>query len=313
MRILLKDGVKYLPYKYQDEEELEQMVVEHSEILFGKDVLFFPKQKIKTHSGLGTIPDGFLLLLEEKKWYIVEVELSSHPLYEHIVVQISKFNSAIKNPNSRKNLVKAFYKEIQEKANPQLRYKFESRGIRELHKFLSDIVDEDPEIIIVIDEKTEELEEVCGNLPLPTTILEFKTYFREKVGVSVHVHLLDCLKGYEEPKVIPEKFKLAKPMRRKPEEITTQKEYRIPILESLIEMGGRGETRRTLEKVKRKIGNKFTTTDWEKTPSGTDIRWKNTARWERQKMKGEGLLKDDSPGGIWEITKKGEDYYRLQK
>lgn len=94
---------------------------------------------------------------------------------------------------------------------------------------------------------------------------------------------------------------------------TSQREYRIPILESLIEMGRRGKMQRVLEEVKRKMRNKLTMADLEKLPSGTSIRWKNAAQWERQKMKEEGLLKKDSPRGIWEITERGKECYRSQK
>ena len=43
------------------------------------------------------------------------------------------------------------------------------------------------------------------------------------------------------------------------------------------------------------------------------MRWRNTAQWARQKMKEEGLLADDSPYGIWEITKRGRAYLREQR
>ena len=36
MTILLKDGIKYLPYKYKDEDELERLLIEHSEIIKAK-------------------------------------------------------------------------------------------------------------------------------------------------------------------------------------------------------------------------------------------------------------------------------------
>jgi len=35
------------------------------------------------------------------------------------------------------------------------------------------------------------------------------------------------------------------------------------------------------------------------------VRWRNTAQWCRHTMVQEGLLKRDSPHGIWEITEKG--------
>jgi len=196
MTILLKDGIKYLPYKYKDEDELEQLLIEHSEIIFGGDSVIFPKRKIKARSGIGTIPDGFVVLINERKWYILEVELASHPLYDHIVVQISKFNIAIKNQNTRKKLIDVFYDEI--KNNIQIKHKLEFNGItKELYKFLSDIINGDPEVIIVIDERTGELDEVSQSLPFQTTILRFETYEREKIGVGVHIHSFDTLKEYE--------------------------------------------------------------------------------------------------------------------
>ncbi len=195
MKILLKDGIRYLPYKYKDEDELERLLVEHSEIIFGADSVTFPKRKIKARSGIATIPDGFVLLINEKKWYILEVELASHPLYEHIVVQISKFNSAIKNQNTRKKLIDVFYDEIEN--NIQIKYKLEFNKItKELYKFLSDTLNKDPEIIIVIDEQTKELDEVCEGLPFRTTVLNFETYQREEIGVGVHIHSFDTLKDY---------------------------------------------------------------------------------------------------------------------
>jgi len=194
--MLLKDGIRYLPYKYKDEDELERLLVEHSEIIFGADSVTFPKRKIKTRSGIATIPDGFVLLINEKKWYILEVELASHPLYEHIVVQISKFNSAIKNQNTRKKLIDVFYDEIEN--NIQIKYKLEFNKItKELYKFLSDTLTKDPEVIIVIDEQTKELDEVCEGLPFRTTVLSFETYHREEIGVGVHIHSFDTLKDYK--------------------------------------------------------------------------------------------------------------------
>lgn len=212
MQMLLKDGIRYFAYDYnRDEDELEHMVIEHSEILFGEDSVFFPKQKIRASSGIGTIPDGFVLLIDKEKWYVVEVELSSHPLHQHIVVQMSKFNSAIRNLDDRRRLIRAFYDVLAK--NIQMKYKFEVRGIsKELYKFLSDIIDKDPGIIVVIDQKTEELDEVCATLPLLTTVLEFKTYCREGVGNAVHIHFVETLKHYEPSvRVVHEEQKQIRP------------------------------------------------------------------------------------------------------
>jgi len=93
---------------------------------------------------------------------------------------------------------------------------------------------------------------------------------------------------------------------------TPQSEYKIPILESLIELGGKAETNKVLSRVYEKMKDKFTQIDLENVLSG-DIRWINMVRWTRNTMKNEGLLSKDSPRGIWEITEKGKEYYYKSK
>jgi hypothetical protein len=46
--------------------------------------------------------------------------------------------------------------------------------------------------------------------------------------------------------------------------------------------------------------------DHEPLASDPDMpRWRNSAQWARNTMRQEGLLKDDSPHGTWEITEAG--------
>jgi restriction endonuclease Mrr len=60
-----------------------------------------------------------------------------------------------------------------------------------------------------------------------------------------------------------------------------------------------------LDLVLEKVKGRLTDADREKLPSGTDVRWRNTAAWERFKMVEDGLLKSDSPRGTWELTEAG--------
>lgn len=302
--IILKDGVRYIDYEYASENELEKMVIEHYKEIFGKDALFFDKQMMKTKTGIKAKTDGFIISPDEKRWYILEVELSNHPLYEHIVPQITKFNQAYKSYETRKKITKAFNEDI--KSSVEKEMVIQSKGIKEIHEFLTELVDSKPIIAILINVKTEELEEVCETLPFETRIIEFKTFVRENVGLEVHIHLFETL-----TKILPPGKKEKKKIEVK--EITPQKAYRIPILEALIKIGGEGKVKDILNTVGDKMSNKLTPQDQELLPSGTSIRWANAAQFERQKMKEEGLLRADSPRGTWKITKKGEDYYRSHK
>jgi hypothetical protein len=43
-------------------------------------------------------------------------------------------------------------------------------------------------------------------------------------------------------------------------------------------------------------------------PSGVEVRWKNRVAWQRENMKRLGLLRGDSPQGIWEVTETGRQW-----
>lgn len=83
---------------------------------------------------------------------------------------------------------------------------------------------------------------------------------------------------------------------------TPQEFFRLPILQALDEMGGKGRTRDVLEKVGTQIKDKLIPHDFSKTSTG-GTRWRVYARWERVKMRKEGLV--TGPRGCWTITEKG--------
>ena len=84
---------------------------------------------------------------------------------------------------------------------------------------------------------------------------------------------------------------------------TPIKKFIMPILESLIELGGRAKMKDVL--------NKY---DYAPLPSHpNEKRWENTAQWARYIMVQKGLLTNDSPQGIWEITEKGKIFYEENK
>ena len=89
---------------------------------------------------------------------------------------------------------------------------------------------------------------------------------------------------------------------------TPQRDYRLPILEALEQLGGRGRVGEVLNNVYQKMKDRLTEDDLKALPSGKEIRWANTAKWERHSMVKEGLLRDDSPAGVWEMTDAGRAY-----
>jgi Mrr N-terminal domain len=87
-------------------------------------------------------------------------------------------------------------------------------------------------------------------------------------------------------------------------ERTAQEDFRPLILQVLYEEGGSGKTAEVLDRIGEMLASKLTNADRASMKHG-EIRWRNTAQWERNAMVDEGLLKKSSPRGTWELTDKG--------
>jgi hypothetical protein len=191
MMIVLIDGVKYHLLIPEKESYLEKHIEENYEAIFGKDSIYFPKKKIKSKAGIGTIPDAFLITFgPQLKWSIVEVELSSHPVYNHVFPQLTKFRRAIEDASTRRHLTEFFYDFI--KSDIILEAKFKQQiGSGEIYKAISDMVAEKPRIIIAIDEKTEELEEALIDFGGEVEVVEFQVFRREGISEEVNAYLFE--------------------------------------------------------------------------------------------------------------------------
>ncbi|MCX8065402.1 MAG: winged helix-turn-helix domain-containing protein [Candidatus Hydrogenedentes bacterium] len=92
---------------------------------------------------------------------------------------------------------------------------------------------------------------------------------------------------------------------------TPESEYKVPILEAIVELGGRAKVNEVLELVYKKMKNKLNEYDLSPLNSNPkQKRWENTAQWTRNTLVIEGLLSQDSPQGIWEITERGRQFLK---
>ncbi len=200
--MLIVDGIKYKPYVPRDEKELESLAKEHFSEIFGKEVLYFDiKPELRSKAGIGSKPDGIAIVFDEPCAYIVEFELSRHPIHDHIIAQMSKFNKALKSSDTRLKIAEAIYNEIL--SDPYKKVFVESRVKTELFKFLTELLSTKPKMSIIIDEVTEELKESVEDLPFETRLIEFKTFEREGVGIAVHAHLFVPLRKEFPPPTKP--------------------------------------------------------------------------------------------------------------
>lgn len=202
MEIILKDKVRYIRHYFDNESQFEKAALEQYKFIFGDNTILFDKQKIKTATGIGTIPDAFVISPDKNKWYIIEVELERHDVYQHIIPQMIKFKNALDNIHNRRALTKAFDKAIEEDLNKFADW-IATTNDKNVFRKLSEIIEHEPELLIIIDNPKKELENSINNLPFLTRINVFKTFCREGYGFGDNIFLFDTFTTSK--KIIPDK------------------------------------------------------------------------------------------------------------
>jgi len=200
--MLLIDGVKYEEWTPTSEDRFEELVKEHAQEIFGEASIYLDiRKKLKSVTGAASIPDGFVISFgETPSWYIVEMELSSHYLYEHIVSQMGRFIRGIGNPSVQRNLVNSIYETVTEDDFDALRLRKAIEPI-ETYKFISDLVSKQPVLTIIIEKKTPDLEEALNTLNYSQIkVIEFQSFIRKEVGLLTHAHIFEPLRLLEKSK-----------------------------------------------------------------------------------------------------------------
>jgi hypothetical protein len=95
---------------------------------------------------------------------------------------------------------------------------------------------------------------------------------------------------------------------------TPESAFVLPILRALQDLGGSAPMQQVLEKVGVAMKDQLRDVDHLSLKSDPGHpRWNNTAQWARNTMVVEGLLKNNSPRGVWEITVAGRARLRASE
>lgn len=84
-----------------------------------------------------------------------------------------------------------------------------------------------------------------------------------------------------------------------------QKEFRAPLMKTLLELGGSAAVSEVREAMEKKMEPMLNAADYEPVSTG-EPRWWNAICWERASLVREGFFEDNSPRGVWELSKKGK-------
>jgi hypothetical protein len=103
------------------------------------------------------------------------------------------------------------------------------------------------------------------------------------------------------------RHKLARSLR------TPETAFYMSILRALEELGGSGQTADVVKRVGKIMGAALSPDDRKPLQSNGMPRWENTTRFARHFMVRAGLLKSDSPRGVWAISIKGLEHLRRSR
>ena len=161
--LIFKD-TKFIKAPFDSEAELEQVIVDNYEYLFGPTSFYLPKNKIKTADGVGTIPDGFAIDIGLRKWYLVEAELMHHSVWSHIAPQVTKQILASQQSITKRTLVDLAVEQYQSDA--YTKEKFDDLNIAAINvrQVLGDILETEPVIGVPIDGVTNDLRDWARTL-----------------------------------------------------------------------------------------------------------------------------------------------------
>lgn len=156
--MLILNGRRFIEAPFKTEEELEHVVVENSESIFGPSSIFVSTKKlISTAQGTGTVPDGYVIDVASRTWFLVEAELARHSVWNHIAPQVAKQLIAARNPASRDLIVEMVVEKIRDE--PDLMDRFTDEGIAEIdvRRELQKIIATEPVIGMPIDKVERDL------------------------------------------------------------------------------------------------------------------------------------------------------------
>jgi hypothetical protein len=99
----------------------------------------------------------------------------------------------------------------------------------------------------------------------------------------------------------------SKPMAGRRGNKLPQKEFRLPLLETLRDLGGKSAVKIVRERLEPKLAPRLSEADYSPV-SGGEPRWWNAVCWQRLDLVKEGLLKGDSERGVWELSQRGRQF-----
>ena len=179
--MIIGNNQKYINTPFNNEEELENVVFDNFELIFGSFSLLLPKKKLSTVGGFGTIPDGIIIDFQGKEWFLLEAELASHSTWHHIAPQVSKQITAVENNIKNVELLSKVALEViseNDDFKNKLLDEFDIKEI-DIHTEINIILNKQPSVAIPIDDIPADLNDWASTLKNTVKIWKIEKYISE--------------------------------------------------------------------------------------------------------------------------------------
>jgi hypothetical protein len=184
MSILVTPQGIYKLHQFDIEKEFENRVVSQAATIFGKRCVYLDcKRSIGKHGIKKSIPDGYLFDFTSRlapKLFVVETEIASHDLFQHIGVQLLQFaHSFTSSPREVKQIL---FEEIsgEEEIREVCERYSQEYGLRNLDNMLDHLVHDQFRALIIVDEATDELYKIVKNFRFAVDVIQVAIYQGER-------------------------------------------------------------------------------------------------------------------------------------
>lgn len=151
------------------------------------------------------------------------------------------------------------------------------------------------------------------SVPVPDALRAEKTRLAANLGVSAEAsQTLNHLSEELEALIQDVKSRLGSSLevspvkkprtKRSKAEKTSPAKLRILIVEVLKVKGGSAKVREVLDEIGKRLEDELLPGDLEVRQDGKTLAWQNNVCWQRFRLVEDGILKPDSPRGIWELS-----------
>jgi hypothetical protein len=137
--MLISGKSKFVKSPFTSEDELKKMVIENADYFFGPSSFCLSRELISNKDGFEVFTDGFAVDIANRQWFIVNVALTTHDVWSHIVPQVVKQLVAADQSTTKQLLIELIIQQLREDNNIMKKFNDAGYGNENEGVFLDEV------------------------------------------------------------------------------------------------------------------------------------------------------------------------------